>query len=410
MSDTPAPSRRPEASPERSSALPSVGEPLSGVDVDALLATFLAGTLPAADRGHFERWLDAEPGRRAIVAALRGGGVERAGAGEAGVRTPAVLPGPIDVHAWWRAVGASLVSAGDGAAVRDAPRRAPLAVVRSERAVAAERPRSTPVLRRWHGRPARLGRPVWWAAAAAVVVGAAWLEARVGPWAGPGSAHGAAVRTYVTARGERAVLTLEGARVVLAPESELRVGADYGDRVRAVTLRGHAFFDVVHDSARPFRVRTQSLVTEDMGTRFDIRAYPGGAAAQVIVADGSVAVARPAGGAVERLVGATIVRRGSRMMLDTSGAMRVVSGLAVERDIAWADGRLAFVDVPLGDVVRELGRWYDVDWRLADPDLRTRRLTATFAGDPVEDVVHAIERALGVRARWSGRTVTLFPP
>ena len=98
------------------------------------------------------------------------------------------------------------------------------------------------------------------------------------------------------------------------------------------------------------------------------------------------------------------------MMLDTSGAMRVVSGLAVERDIAWADGRLAFVDVPLGDVVRELGRWYDVDWRLADPDLRTRRLTATFAGDPVEDVVHAIERALGVRARWSGRTVTLFPP
>lgn len=59
--------------------------------------------------------------------------------------------------------------------------------------------------------------------------------------------------------------------MTLAPETELRV-ASIG---RQVYLSGEAVFSVTHDPVRPFRVAaTNCTEVQDIGTQFDMRAYP----------------------------------------------------------------------------------------------------------------------------------------
>src|SRR4051812_39117088 len=90
-------------------------------------------------------------------------------------------------------------------------------------------------------------------------------------------------RTFATAIGKRDSLRLpDGGRVVLGPASKLVVAAAYGRETREVELHGEAYFDVVHDTTRPFMVRAGSVSVRDVGTSFAVRA-DSGRVVQVVV-------------------------------------------------------------------------------------------------------------------------------
>ncbi len=57
-------------------------------------------------------------------------------------------------------------------------------------------------------------------------------------------------------------------------------------------LEGEGYFEVTHDARRPFRVHAGDALTEDLGTRFVVRAYPELAAVDVAVAEGVVSLRR----------------------------------------------------------------------------------------------------------------------
>jgi ferric-dicitrate binding protein FerR (iron transport regulator) len=361
----------------------------SADDPSGLLEGYLVGELSADDRARFEQWVAMDDERSAIVAALRDRGTRQVDA-----RPHDQL---VDVEGWWAECGASM-RAPEGqhlALVRELPTESDLRIGMA--------PIST--TRWWRS------RATWAGVAASLVC------ATLGVWAmhvrrsETAVAARAVEHEYVTARGERAIVTLDGARVVLGPESVLRVADGYGRRDRAVSLVGHAFFDIVPDPGRPFRVSAGGVVAQDIGTRFDVRAYASDSTTRVVVAEGTVAVrarmAQPrVGGSAAPSV---IVTRGMMAVAGTDGALRLRSGVAVDRYVSWSDGRLTFEDTPLAEAAAELGRWYDLDIRLGDARLRSKRLTASF-DDPVAATLVALEEALGVRAVRVGRVVTLYPP
>jgi transmembrane sensor len=230
-----------------------------------------------------------------------------------------------------------------------------------------------------------------------------------------------ALHTVSTRPAQRAEVRLpDGSAVVLGPASALRYRVPFasGEGGRDVMLSGEAYFGVVHDARRPFRVHAGNTVTEDLGTRFDVRAYADEAAVRVVVADGAVALravtltGTTLNGSSLRARSPVVLEHGSMGLVAASGETTVRSGGAAEEWLAWTQGRLVFVDRPLPEVLPQLSRWYDVDVRLGDSTLATKRLTATFENDPLADVLHAIGRALAVRADQDGRVVRLYsaPP
>jgi transmembrane sensor len=95
---------------------------------------------------------------------------------------------------------------------------------------------------------------------------------------------------FATTAGQRSHITLpDGSQVELAPLSHLVYSAsDVG--TRSLDLTGEAYFAVVHNAARRFRVHAKNAIAEDIGTRFVVRAYPTDGSVRVAVAEGSVAL------------------------------------------------------------------------------------------------------------------------
>ncbi|MGH7357650.1 MAG: FecR family protein [Candidatus Rokuibacteriota bacterium] len=221
----------------------------------------------------------------------------------------------------------------------------------------------------------------------------------------------------MTSVGQRAIVQLtDGTQLTLAPRSRLRYARDFGERSREVHLEGEAYFDVPHDTTRPFRVHTRGVLTEDLGTAFAVTAYPDEATTTVLVASGRVATRRTddaAGAATDRVGSAApravVLDRGDLARLSGTGGVLVTRGVDVERHLAWTTGTLVFDSAPLGEVIRTLARWYDLDVRLTDRALAARPLTATFRHEPVSQVLDRIALTLDLRVERDGRSV-LFRP
>lgn len=215
-------------------------------------------------------------------------------------------------------------------------------------------------------------------------------------------------RTFTTPRAARLSLRLpDGTLVELAPASMLRLPADFGTRERIVELVGEAAFTATHDERRPFTVHTARLVARDLGTRFIVREYAEDIAAEVVVAEGVVAVTRDT--SVSRAVsGSVILRAGEGVRTTADGQLAPMRDVSLERSFGWIQGRLIFRGTRLQDAITQLSRWYDVDVRLATPELASLPLSAVFEyTDPAPTVLQTIADGFDLRLVRDGRTYTL---
>ena len=212
-----------------------------------------------------------------------------------------------------------------------------------------------------------------------------------------------AARTYETAIGERRSLVLDdGSKVLLGPASRLDVPARYGSTTRAVELHGDAFFDVRHDPSSPFSVRVGKALIEDLGTIFTVES-DNGVAASVAVVSGSVRI-RAAGSPATAGI---VLGAGDRGAVDDAGTARADARSLRDDDLAWTTGRLAFRNAPLTRVAGELRRWYGVTLRIADTSLADRHVTASFNGEPGDQVLKVVALTLGARAERHGNEAVL---
>lgn len=209
-------------------------------------------------------------------------------------------------------------------------------------------------------------------------------------------------RTITTHAGERAQIKLaDGSRIMLASESTVRYPADLSGPTREVRLSGEAMFAIAHDAARPFIVRADDAMVKDVGTTFDVRAYPGETHVRVVVVEGSVDLggAEPAG-PTKRL------RRGELGRRDARGAIEIRE-VDPARYIAWTDGHLLFDETPIREVAAQLARWYGTPVVIADSALSTRDFTGSFNDDALPDVLAVIASAVHARVDWRADTVRL---
>ncbi len=96
-------------------------------------------------------------------------------------------------------------------------------------------------------------------------------------------------QSFATEKGQQMKLTLsDGTQVFLNADSKFKVPQNFNAQKREVYLTGEAYFKVVKNSAKPFVVHSRGTVTRDLGTSFDIRAYPGNKNVTVVVKEGRV--------------------------------------------------------------------------------------------------------------------------
>jgi transmembrane sensor len=201
-----------------------------------------------------------------------------------------------------------------------------------------------------------------------------------------------------TTRGQRLAVRLDdGTRVALGPASTLRYAI--GSTARRVELSGLAQFRVTHDPARPFTVRAANAVATDLGTTFTVRAFAEESSVVVAVTEGRVSL--------QARAASLSLAAGQVGIAGRGGVVR--SDLAAARLSEWTEGRLSFTDATLGDVARELSRWFDADVRVDDARLAARRVSADYANPTLSVALTAIARATGARVDRMSGTFVLRP-
>ncbi|KAF1072990.1 MAG: Protein FecR [Pseudomonas citronellolis] len=200
---------------------------------------------------------------------------------------------------------------------------------------------------------------------------------------------------YRTAIGERRTLTLaDGSRVELNTDSAIDVQFSAGQRLIRL-LRGEILVDSGADSAspvhRPLRVASAQGLMQALGTRFDVRQFDGTTLLGVV--EGTVRVTPRQG--PEQLVEAGQTLRFGAGELGPLQALRADS-------LQWTQGQLVADDLPLGDFLRELGR-YRAGWLRCDDNAARLRISGGFQLDNTDAILAALPATLPVQVVYRSR-------
>lgn len=160
-----------------------------------------------------------------------------------------------------------------------------------------------------------------------------------------------------TANANEFKVTLsDGTTVYLNAGSSLRFPSQFSKSERRIHISGEAYLSVtkreVEGKKIPFVVETDRQEIEVLGTEFNVDAYPGSKKQYVALLHGRVRVKHLKSGEALTLLPGQASESSEGLSLD----QRSVEALS-----AWHRGDFMFEEATLGDILKQIARWYDVE-------------------------------------------------
>lgn len=169
-----------------------------------------------------------------------------------------------------------------------------------------------------------------------------------------GNAAVTVYNTMTTPKGRQFNLVLaDGSKVWLNAESSITFPTQFSGKERKVTITGEAYFEVAHNAVMPFIVEKGSASIRVLGTHFNVNAYDDESVIGVTLLEGSVNV-----GNGNKNV---LIKPGQQARLGKTGNVQVANNVDLEEIVAWKDGKFQFENANVQTVMRQLGRWYDME-------------------------------------------------
>ncbi len=186
--------------------------------------------------------------------------------------------------------------------------------------------------------------------------------------------------------------------VKMNASSILQYPKQFSTADRRVKLSGEAYFEVIHDASRPFVVELDHAIVEDLGTSFNISAYPGRGQVEVNVTSGSVRIQN------KNQKEEAILPAGSNGKILRENGEILVSNKLSPNYLSWITKEISFHHTPLSTVFAELENIYHVRIEFSDPKIANIPYTANFEKFQLEDIVNVIAKThhLSVTKRANG--------
>lgn len=200
------------------------------------------------------------------------------------------------------------------------------------------------------------------------------------------SANADNINTIEIPRGGKHHLTLsDGTGVWLNSASSLKFPSVFKGKERKVELTGEAYFEVAHNGRMPFRVVSAGQTVEDIGTHFNINAYPDEPVLKTTLLEGSIKVSVNGQSAV--------LKPGQQTDLNSNHRLQVIEDADLEEAVAWKDNVFRFNNEDLSSIMRKISRWYDVEVEYQDGSVKSLQfgaITTRFAN--ASKVLKMLER------------------
>lgn len=160
--------------------------------------------------------------------------------------------------------------------------------------------------------------------------------------------------TLTTPRGGQYQVVLpDGSKVWLNASSSLHFPTAFIGKQREVELTGEAYFEVTKNKEKPFHVNVNGMQIEVLGTHFNVNAYADEDAIETTLLEGSVKIKR---GSVSGLL-----KPGQQGVLENNDNDLEIKKVNIDEVIAWKNGLFQFDGAGIKTIMREVGRWYNVE-------------------------------------------------
>ena len=184
-------------------------------------------------------------------------------------------------------------------------------------------------------------------------------------------------------------LTLpDGTAVWLMSGSTISYPSNFSvSKTRNVTVKGQAFFKVAKDASHPFILDLGEVGLKVVGTSFNIMNYGDEDHINIALKTGRVDLFRgtykPGKQAVEMVPGQLVT-------YDKNMPEFHLTDVNVDKYTSWINGTLQFRDDPLAEVLKKLGRWYNIAIEVKDPKISDFPFTATIKNEDLDQVVELL--------------------
>lgn len=195
----------------------------------------------------------------------------------------------------------------------------------------------------------------------------------------------------------------DGTKVKLDSGSLLKIAAKYGKNNRNVFLNGEGYFEVSRSEHNPFTIQTKSSKVTVLGTQFNVRAWDTNEKIAVAVAEGKVLFESE--NSVDEK-NKEILLKGQMSFLDKSGVIYTPVNTDINEQISWINREMSFHSTPLGEVLDQLRRWYDVEFSLPDKSFKSERITIFIENKPIENILELISVIMNFEYERSGDKIT----
>jgi transmembrane sensor len=174
--------------------------------------------------------------------------------------------------------------------------------------------------------------------------------------------------------GEFFLQLADGTKVWLNSETVLRYPVQFAGNERRVELTGEAFFEVARNEKVPFLVESGEQTIKVLGTQFNISSYSEDPFIQTTLVKGSVEVFTKDNPHIKQ----TLV---PNEQSSVNKADHQISKQSVDpyQYIAWKEGRFVFRDQNLGEIMKTLSKWYNVNVVFSSEQLKKIRFTGNLA-------------------------------
>ena len=161
------------------------------------------------------------------------------------------------------------------------------------------------------------------------------------------------MRTFLSPKGSSLTVKLiDGTQVQLNSGASLTYPTHFDDHTRTVSLDGEAYFDVTHDSRKPFVVQTKQTKISVLGTRFNVASDLSKTKILTTLIKGKVAVSA---GQNQQ-----ILSPGMQAQTDLRTKQIVLQEADLKEVLAWRDGFFRFSEDNIETVLRKVSEWYDI--------------------------------------------------
>lgn len=187
--------------------------------------------------------------------------------------------------------------------------------------------------------------------------------------------------TLTIPRGQTYKLTLsDGSEVWMNNDCRLVYPNRFVGKERRVKIEGEAYFKIAPDASHPFIVEANGMEAKVLGTEFNVRSYDR-SDVHVTLIKGSVEVTT-----AEKHN--ALLTPGQDAKLNDDGSLGIAE-VDIESYLYWRDGYFYYDDIALENIMKDIGRWYNLNIVIENNEYR--QLHLHFLADKRGGIDHVIK-------------------